>query len=81
MTWLRGRLGSAVPAEELAEAVAVAPYGAGVARHPRVAVRAVPADRLRRGGRVADRRGADELREKTRQLFTEGPRPSPRPSP
>ncbi|NUW35260.1 hypothetical protein HTZ77_28065 [Nonomuraea sp. SMC257] len=75
VTWLRGRLGSAVPSDDLAAAV---PWH-------RAELRAlgIPAWRFVRtlltgyeqaeGWLVAG--GAEELREKTRQLFTDGPRP------
>jgi DNA-directed RNA polymerase, sigma subunit (sigma70/sigma32) len=73
LTWLRGRLGSAVPAEDLAAAV---PW-----HQTELRTLGVPAWRFVRtllteyeqvdGWLIAG--GADELREKTRQLFTEGP--------
>ncbi|MFD0658107.1 sigma factor-like helix-turn-helix DNA-binding protein [Thermocatellispora tengchongensis] len=75
VSWLRGRLGSAVPADDLAGAVPW--HGADL---PSLGI---PAWRFVRtlltdyeqvdGWLVAG--GADELREKTRQLFTDGPRP------
>ncbi|MFI7421964.1 sigma factor-like helix-turn-helix DNA-binding protein [Nonomuraea sp. NPDC049684] len=75
VTWLRGRLGSAVPADDLAAAV---PWHRGDLR-----TLGIPAWRFVRtlltGYEQADgwlvSGGADELREKTRQLFTDGPRP------
>jgi hypothetical protein len=75
VTWLRGRLGSAVPADELA---AVVPWHQGDLRSL-----GIPAWRFVRtlltGYEQADgwlvAGGADDLREKTRQLFTDGPRP------
>ncbi|GIH91445.1 sigma factor-like helix-turn-helix DNA-binding protein [Planobispora siamensis] len=75
VSWLRGRLGSAVPADDLAAAV---PW-----HRTELATLTIPAWRFVRtlltgyeqvdGWLVAG--GADELREKTRQLFTDGPRP------
>ncbi|GGS65460.1 hypothetical protein GCM10010156_25490 [Planobispora rosea] len=75
VSWLRGRLGSAVPADDLAAAV---PW-----HRTDLATLGIPAWRFVRtlltgyeqvdGWLVAG--GADELREKTRQLFTDGPRP------
>ncbi|MFI6884743.1 sigma factor-like helix-turn-helix DNA-binding protein [Streptosporangium canum] len=75
VSWLRGRLGSAVPADDLAAAV---PW-----HRTDMATLGIPAWRFVRtllsgydqvdGWLVAG--GADELREKTRQLFTDGPRP------
>ncbi|MEU8361880.1 sigma factor-like helix-turn-helix DNA-binding protein [Nonomuraea sp. NPDC048882] len=77
VTWLRGRLGVAVPAEDLQTVV---PWHAGDLR-----ALGIPAWRFVRtlmtgyeqsdGWLVAG--GADDLREKTRQLFTDGPRPLP----
>jgi hypothetical protein len=75
VSWLRGRLGSAVPADDLAAAV---PWHRGDLR-----TLGIPAWRFVRtlltGYEQADgwlvSGGADELREKTRQLFTDGPRP------
>jgi hypothetical protein len=75
VTWLRGRLGSAVPADDLAAAV---PWHRGDLRSL-----GIPAWRFVRtlltGYEQADgwlvAGGADELREKTRQLFADGPRP------
>ncbi|MEV0350881.1 sigma factor-like helix-turn-helix DNA-binding protein [Nonomuraea sp. NPDC050680] len=74
VTWLRGRLGSAVPADDLAAAV---PWHRGELR-----TLGIPVWRFVRtlltGYEQADGwliAGADELREKTRQLFTDGPRP------
>ncbi|MBG0825642.1 hypothetical protein HS048_33695 [Planomonospora sp. ID91781] len=75
VSWLRGRLGSAVPADDLAAAV---PW-----HRAELKTLSIPAWRFVRtlltgyeqvdGWLVAG--GADELREKTRQLFTDGPRP------
>ncbi|MEV0969092.1 sigma factor-like helix-turn-helix DNA-binding protein [Microtetraspora glauca] len=75
LTWLRGRLGSAVPADDLAAAV---PW-----HRAELATLGIPTWRFLRtlltgydqvdGWLVAG--GADELREKTRQLFADGPRP------
>jgi hypothetical protein len=75
VSWLRGRLGSAVPADDLAAAV---PW-----HRTELKTLSIPAWRFVRtlltgyeqvdGWLVAG--GADELREKTRQLFTDGPRP------
>ncbi|WP_067178755.1 sigma factor-like helix-turn-helix DNA-binding protein [Microtetraspora niveoalba] len=75
LTWLRGRLGSAVPADDLAAAV---PW-----HRAELATLAIPTWRFLRtlltgydqvdGWLVAG--GADELREKTRQIFADGPRP------
>ncbi|MBX6386724.1 MAG: hypothetical protein IRZ07_27730, partial [Microbispora sp.] len=75
LAWLRTRLGSAVPAEDLA---AAAPW-----HRTELITLAIPAWRFVRtllteyepvdGWLVAG--GADELREKTRQLFGDGPRP------
>ncbi|MER5647915.1 sigma factor-like helix-turn-helix DNA-binding protein [Streptosporangium sp. NPDC002524] len=75
VSWLRGRLGSAVPADDLAAAV---PW-----HRTDLATLGIPSWRFVRtlltgyeqvdGWLVAG--GADELREKTRQLFTDGPRP------
>ncbi|GAB2471677.1 sigma factor-like helix-turn-helix DNA-binding protein [Streptosporangium sandarakinum] len=75
VSWLRGRLGSAVPADDLAAAV---PW-----HRTDLATLGIPAWRFVRtlltgyeqvdGWLVAG--GADELREKTRQLFADGPRP------
>ncbi|WP_236003970.1 sigma factor-like helix-turn-helix DNA-binding protein [Nonomuraea antri] len=75
VAWLRGRLGSAVPADDLAAAV---PWHRSDLR-----TLGIPAWRFVRtlltgyeqtdGWLVSG--GADELREKTRQLFTDGPRP------
>lgn len=75
LSWLRGRLGSAVPADDLAAAV---PW-----HRADLTTLGIPAWRFVRtllsgyeqvdGWLVAG--GADELREKTRQLFTDGPRP------
>lgn len=80
VSWLRGRLGSAVPADDLAAAV---PW-----HRAELATLGIPSWRFVRtllsgydqvdGWLVAG--GADELREKTRQLFTDGPRPWTRPS-
>ncbi|MEV0165413.1 sigma factor-like helix-turn-helix DNA-binding protein [Nonomuraea fuscirosea] len=77
VTWLRGRLGVAVPAEDLQTVV---PWHAGDLR-----ALGIPAWRFVRtlmtgyeqsdGWLVAG--GADDLREKTRQLFSDGPRPLP----
>lgn len=77
VTWLRGRLGVAVPAEDLQTVV---PWHAGDLR-----ALEIPAWRFVRtlmtgyeqsdGWLVAG--GADDLREKTRQLFSDGPRPLP----
>ncbi|WP_336208089.1 sigma factor-like helix-turn-helix DNA-binding protein [Nonomuraea sp. LPB2021202275-12-8] len=75
VTWLRGRLGSAVPADDLAAAV---PWHRGELR-----TLGIPVWRFVRtlltGYEQADgwlvAGGADELREKTRQLFADGPRP------
>ncbi|GAA4565610.1 sigma factor-like helix-turn-helix DNA-binding protein [Planotetraspora kaengkrachanensis] len=74
LSWLHTRLGSAVPAEELALA---APW-----HRTELATLAIPAWRFVRtlltgyeqadGWMVAG--GAEELREKTRQLFADGPR-------
>ncbi|WP_405141640.1 hypothetical protein OG589_31480 [Sphaerisporangium sp. NBC_01403] len=73
LAWLRGRLGSAVPADDLAAAV---PW-----HRTELATLGVPTWRFVRtlltgydqveGWLVAG--GADELKEKTRQLFTGGP--------
>ena len=73
LNWLRGRLGAAVPADDLAAAV---PW-----HRTELRTLGVPAWRFVRtllsgyeqvdGWLVAG--GADELREKTRQLFTDGP--------
>jgi hypothetical protein len=75
VSWLRGRLGSAVPADDLAAAV---PW-----HRAELATLSIPAWRFVRtlltgyeqvdGWLVAG--GVDDLREKTRQLFTDGPRP------
>ncbi|HEX4814780.1 MAG TPA: sigma factor-like helix-turn-helix DNA-binding protein [Nonomuraea sp.] len=75
VAWLRTRLGSAVPADDLPAAV---PW-----HRTELRVLGIPAWRFVRtlltgyeqsdGWLVAG--GADELREKTRQLFTDGPRP------
>ncbi|WP_433219285.1 sigma factor-like helix-turn-helix DNA-binding protein [Microtetraspora malaysiensis] len=75
LNWLRGRLGSAVPADDLAAAV---PW-----HRADLATLEIPAWRFLRtllsgydqvdGWLIAG--GADELREKTRQLFADGPRP------
>ncbi|WP_285775314.1 sigma factor-like helix-turn-helix DNA-binding protein [Microtetraspora sp. NBRC 13810] len=75
VSWLRGRLGSAVPAEELATA---APWHGTDLPSLQIPawrfVRTLVGDYdLVDGWLVAG--GADELREKTRQLFTDGPRP------
>ncbi|MFI6818526.1 sigma factor-like helix-turn-helix DNA-binding protein [Nonomuraea sp. NPDC050328] len=75
VTWLRGRLGSAVPADDLAAAV---PW-----HREDLSTLGIPAWRFVRtlltGYEQADgwlvAGGADELREKTRQLFADGPRP------
>lgn len=75
VTWLRTRLGSAVPADDLAAAV---PW-----HREELRTLGIPAWRFVRtlltGYEQADgwlvSGGADELREKTRQLFTDGPRP------
>jgi AcrR family transcriptional regulator len=73
VSWLRGRLGSAVPADDLAAAV---PW-----HRTDLRTLGIPAWRFVRtlltgydqveGWLVAG--GSDELREKTRQLFTDGP--------
>ncbi|MFF0306671.1 sigma factor-like helix-turn-helix DNA-binding protein [Streptosporangium sp. NPDC004379] len=75
VSWLRGRLGSAVPADDLAAAV---PW-----HRTDLTTLGIPAWRFVRtlltgyeqvdGWLVAG--GSDELREKTRQLFADGPRP------
>ncbi|WP_036332274.1 sigma factor-like helix-turn-helix DNA-binding protein [Microbispora sp. ATCC PTA-5024] len=75
LAWLRTRLGSAAPADDLAAAV---PW-----HRTELTTLAIPAWRFVRtlltgyeqvdGWLVAG--GADELREKTRQLFSDGPRP------
>ncbi|SDM33152.1 Sigma-70, region 4 [Nonomuraea maritima] len=75
VAWLRGRLGSAVPADDLQAAV---PWHGAELR-----TLGIPAWQFIRtlltgyeqaeGWFVAG--GADDLREKTRQLFTDGPRP------
>ncbi|TQS24627.1 sigma factor-like helix-turn-helix DNA-binding protein [Microbispora sp. KK1-11] len=75
LSWLRTRLGSAVPADDVAAAV---PW-----HRTELTTLAIPAWRFVRtlltgyeqvdGWLVAG--GADELREKTRQLFADGPRP------
>ncbi|MEU8174055.1 sigma factor-like helix-turn-helix DNA-binding protein [Microbispora hainanensis] len=75
LAWLRTRLGSAVPADDLAAAV---PW-----HRTELITLAIPAWRFVRtlltgyeqvdGWMIAG--GADELREKTRQLFADGPRP------
>ncbi|TDE44219.1 hypothetical protein E1295_25425 [Nonomuraea mesophila] len=75
VSWLRGRLGSAVPADDLQAAV---PWHAAELRSL-----GIPAWRFVRtlltgyeqsdGWLVAG--GADDLREKTRQLFADGPHP------
>ncbi|MEU8196961.1 sigma factor-like helix-turn-helix DNA-binding protein [Microbispora amethystogenes] len=75
LAWLRTRLGSAVPADDLAAAV---PW-----HRTELITLAIPAWRFVRtlltgydqvdGWLVAG--GVDELREKTRQLFADGPRP------
>ncbi|GLW97713.1 sigma factor-like helix-turn-helix DNA-binding protein [Microtetraspora sp. NBRC 16547] len=75
LTWLRGRLGSAVPADDLAAAV---PW-----HRAELSTLGIPTWRFLRtlltgyeqvdGWLVSG--GADELREKTRQLFADGPRP------
>ncbi|WP_246267402.1 sigma factor-like helix-turn-helix DNA-binding protein [Nonomuraea typhae] len=75
VTWLRGRLGSAVPADDLAAAV---PWHRG-----ELTTLNIPTWRFVRtlltGYEQADdwlvAGGGDELREKTRQLFADGPRP------
>lgn len=75
VTWLRGRLGSAVPADDLAAAV---PW-----HRAELKTLSIPTWRFVRtlltGYDQADgwlvSGGADELREKTRQLFADGPRP------
>ncbi|NUT43305.1 MAG: hypothetical protein HOV86_25275 [Thermoactinospora sp.] len=75
VTWLRGRLGSAVPADDLAAAV---PW-----HHEVLKTLDIPTWRFVRtlltGYEQADGwlvvGGSDELREKTRQLFADGPRP------
>ncbi|RBQ18524.1 hypothetical protein DP939_18655 [Spongiactinospora rosea] len=77
VTWLRGRLGSAVPADDLAGAVAwhradLIALGIPVWRFVRTLLTGFEQVD---GWLVAG--GADELREKTRQLFTDGPRPLP----
>ncbi|TDD47130.1 hypothetical protein E1286_18430 [Nonomuraea terrae] len=75
VAWLRGRLGSAVPADDLQAAV---PW-----HGTELGALGIPAWRFVRtlltgyeqaeGWLVSG--GSDELREKTRQLFTDGPRP------
>ncbi|MFC0865788.1 sigma factor-like helix-turn-helix DNA-binding protein [Sphaerimonospora cavernae] len=75
LSWLRTRLGAAVPADDLAAAV---PW-----HRAELATLAIPAWRVVRtlltgyeqvdGWLIAG--GAEELREKTRQLFTDGPHP------
>ncbi|MEU7941706.1 sigma factor-like helix-turn-helix DNA-binding protein [Microbispora bryophytorum] len=75
LSWLRTRLGSAVPADDLAAAV---PW-----HRTELITLAIPAWRFVRtlltgyeqvdGWMIAG--GADELRDKTRQLFADGPRP------
>ncbi|MER7501926.1 sigma factor-like helix-turn-helix DNA-binding protein [Nonomuraea pusilla] len=75
VTWLRGRLGCAVPADDLAAAV---PWHRAELR-----TLGIPAWRFVRtlltGYEQADgwlvAGGADDLREKTRQLFADAPRP------
>ncbi|MFI6296267.1 sigma factor-like helix-turn-helix DNA-binding protein [Nonomuraea sp. NPDC050790] len=75
VTWLRGRLGSAVPADDLTAAV---PWHRG-----ELATLNIPTWRFIRtlltGYEQSDdwlvAGGGDELREKTRQLFADGPRP------
>ena len=75
LAWLRTRLGSAVPADDLTAAV---PW-----HRTELSTLAIPAWRFVRtlltGYEQADgwlvSGGADELREKTRQLFADGPRP------
>ncbi|MDF2708613.1 MAG: hypothetical protein K0R62_4265 [Nonomuraea muscovyensis] len=77
VAWLRGRLGSAAPADDLAAAVPwhrteVRSLGIPVWRFVRTLLTGYEqAD----GWLIAG--GAEELREKTRQLFTDGPRPLP----
>ncbi|MEU0565893.1 sigma factor-like helix-turn-helix DNA-binding protein [Nonomuraea sp. NPDC005983] len=75
VTWLRGRLGSAVPADELQVA---APWHRGDLRTLGIAawrfVRTLLTGYEQTDGWLVAG-GADELREKTRQLFTDGPRP------
>ncbi|MEU6999461.1 sigma factor-like helix-turn-helix DNA-binding protein [Nonomuraea sp. NPDC046570] len=75
LTWLRTRLGSAVPADDLAAAVPwhrteLATLGIPVWRFVRTLLTGY--DQVD-GWLIAG--GADELREKTRQLFADGPRP------
>jgi hypothetical protein len=75
VSWLRGRLGSAVPGDDLATAV---PW-----HRTDLPALEIPVWRFVRtlltgydqvdGWLISG--GADELREKTRQLFTDGPRP------
>lgn len=75
VTWLRGRLGSAVPFDELA---AAAPW-----HGEELTTLGIPAWRFVRtlltgyeqAGEWLIAGGADGLREKTRQLFADGPRP------
>ncbi|MFG3439019.1 sigma factor-like helix-turn-helix DNA-binding protein [Nonomuraea sp. NPDC047897] len=75
VAWLRGRLGSAVPADDLAAAVPwhrveLRTLGIPIWRFVRTLLTGYEqAD----GWLIAG--GADELREKTRQLFADGPRP------
>jgi hypothetical protein len=75
VTWLRGRLGSAAPADDLTAAV---PW-----HRTELRTLGIPAWRFVRtlltGYEQADgwlvAGGAEDLREKTRQLFADGPRP------
>lgn len=75
VAWLRGRLGSAVPADDLAAAVPwhraeLRALGIPIWRFVRTLLTGYEqAD----GWLIAG--GAEELREKTRQLFADGPRP------
>ncbi|NUR89901.1 MAG: hypothetical protein HOY71_37970 [Nonomuraea sp.] len=75
VSWLRGRLGSAVPADDLAAAVPwhraeLRTLGIPVWRFVRTLLTGYEQSD---GWLVSG--GADELREKTRQLFSDGPRP------
>ncbi|MFE3448559.1 sigma factor-like helix-turn-helix DNA-binding protein [Nonomuraea sp. NPDC059194] len=74
VTWLRGRLGAAVPADQLPDAAPwhrteLVTLGIPVWRFVRTLLTGY--DQVE-GWLIAG--GVDELREKTRQLFTEGPR-------